>query len=49
MPLTSDILKVEISQKPLSKEAKRSSDGWNMLRARISNESGSSIAYRYWL
>lgn len=45
MSLRSDELMVEIRQKPSSKEVDSSPDGWIMLRARVSNESDSSIAF----
>jgi hypothetical protein len=46
MPSRSDDSELkEIREKPSSKEVDSSSEGWIMLRARVSNESDSSIAY----
>ena len=48
MPLRSEsdeLLKAEMGQEPSPKGMDRSLDGWNMLRARVSKESNSSIAY----
>ena len=46
MPLRFDELKADTGQKPSSnREVARSSEGWYMLRARVSNESDMFIAY----